>query len=52
MITLTIYVYFFVTGQVEWNSDIALGLGAFDVLMATFLTDLTIIEFNGGSNDG
>jgi len=44
MITLTLYIYFFLTGGVEWNQNLALGLAAFDLLMASTLTDVTLVE--------
>jgi hypothetical protein len=46
MITLTLYIYFFLTGEVEWNQNLALGLAAFDLLMASKLTDVTLVEMS------
>jgi len=46
MITLTLYLYFSLTGEVEWSNDMALYLGAFDLLMIMFLSDITLVEVN------
>jgi len=47
MITLTIFVYLSFAGEAEWNSDIALGLAAFDLLMASTLANATLFEIKG-----
>lgn len=51
MITLTMYLYFFFTGKVEWNENLAFGLALFDLIMLTELSEMTLIKVGKNERD-
>jgi hypothetical protein len=46
MITLTLYLYFSMTGEVQWDSEKAKWLGLFDLLALTMLSDISLVSID------